>query len=228
MKMPTAMVWLAVLLPLLQAAASESTETARDAVYLEAASTQTEADEYTAYQLLAPETGSFRISYEVSATTPGAKAFYNPIRKGSVASDESVYDASSGAPLHFQIVPGSEARKDPLMSDADAQTDYIKVSLARPVPLHGAARLLILKTYRDEKSYYREGAAIVFSRPLGIRRNKVVLPAGYEVVALNIPSQILAQAEVTSWSSIAVSGAHAMPWCCLRVGTAPPAPPRQR
>jgi hypothetical protein len=197
--------WFAVLLPLLPGAASASTEAASDAVYLEEASTQTEADEYTAYELLAPQTASFRISYEVSATTPGAKAFYNPIRKGSVASDESVYDASSGAPLHFQIVPGSEARKDPLMSDADAQTDYIKVSLARPVPLHGAARLLILKTYRDEQSYYREGAAIVFRRPLGIRRNKVVLPAGYEVVGLNVPSQILAQAD----GRVALSFMHA-------------------
>jgi len=137
MKTPIPAAWLAVLLPLLLAAANESTEAAKDGIYFEQASTQSEADEYTAYQLLAPETASFRISYEVSATTPGAKAYYNPIRKGSVASDESVYDASSGAPLHFQIVPGSEARKDPLMSDADAQTDYIKVSLARPVPLHG-------------------------------------------------------------------------------------------
>ncbi|HTL20511.1 MAG TPA: hypothetical protein VL220_07330, partial [Steroidobacteraceae bacterium] len=116
MKTPIPVAWLAVLLPSLLGAANESTEAARDGVYFEEASTQTEADEYTAYELLAPETASFRISYEVSATTPGAKAYYNPIRKGSVASDESVYDVSSGAPLHFQIVPGSEARKDPLMS----------------------------------------------------------------------------------------------------------------
>ena len=50
---------------------------------------QTEADEYTRYELLAPESASFRISYEVTATTAGAKFLYNPIRKGSSASDES-------------------------------------------------------------------------------------------------------------------------------------------
>src|SRR6202043_337223 len=44
---------------------------------------QTETDEYTRYELLAPESASFKISYEVTATTPGAKFFYNPIRKGS-------------------------------------------------------------------------------------------------------------------------------------------------
>ena len=51
---------------------------------------QTETDEYTRYELLAPETASFKIFYEVTATTPGAKVYFNPIRKGSAASDEAV------------------------------------------------------------------------------------------------------------------------------------------
>src|SRR5689334_1930180 len=89
---------------------------------------QTEADEYTRYELLAPETGSFKIHYEVTATTAGAKYYYNPIRKGSTASEESVHDAMLGNPLHFEVVSGTEARKDPLMSDADPNTDYIKVT----------------------------------------------------------------------------------------------------
>src|SRR5215475_10781644 len=91
---------------------------------------QTEADEYTRYELLAPETSSFKIYYEVTATTPGAKFFYNPIRKGSAASDEKVLDAMSGKPLHFEVVSGTDARKDPLMADADADTNFIKVTLA--------------------------------------------------------------------------------------------------
>jgi hypothetical protein len=189
--------------PLLAAAAA-TPQGARDGVYLPAASAQSEADEYTRYELLAPETASFRISYEVTATTAGARFFYNPIRKGSAASEESVFDAMSGAPLHFEVVSGSDARKDPLMPDADAESNYIKVTLARPVPEHGGGRLLILKTYRDEKSYYRDGEAIVFSRPLGIRRNKVVLPPGYEVVGLSIPSQILTQPD----GRIAISFLH--------------------
>jgi hypothetical protein len=36
---------------------------------------QTEQDEYTQYELLAPATASFKITYEVTATTPGAKFF---------------------------------------------------------------------------------------------------------------------------------------------------------
>src|SRR6202789_3032976 len=74
-------------------------QTQKDGVVLPAATgAQTETDEYTRYELLAPETASFKIYYEVTATTAGAKFFYNPIRKGSVASDERVYDARSEKP----------------------------------------------------------------------------------------------------------------------------------
>ena len=126
----------------------------KDAAYDPAAATrQTESDEYTRYELLAPETASFKIYYEVTATTAGAKFFYNPIRKGSAASDESVYDAMSGKPLHFEVVSGAEARKDALMADAEPDTEYIKVTLARPVPENGQGRVLIGKTYKDAKSY---------------------------------------------------------------------------
>src|ERR1700761_7027013 len=124
--------------------------------------TQTEADEYTRYELLAPETSSFRIYYEVTATRAGAKYFYNPIRKGSTASDEKVLDAMSGKPLRFEVVTGEAARKDPLMPDADLDTNYIKVTLARPVPEHGQGRVVIIKTYKDPKSYHRDGSTILF------------------------------------------------------------------
>jgi hypothetical protein len=81
------------------------------------------------------------------------------------------------------------------MADADAGTSYIKVHLARPVPKDGEGRMIILKTYQDEKSYYRDGDAIVFSRSLGIKRNSVVLPAGYELVGCTVASQVLPEAD---------------------------------
>ena len=177
----------------------------RDGLYFPTAVTQTEADEYTRYELLSPESASFRISYEVTATTAGAKFFYNPIRKGSIASDESVYDAHLGTPLSFEVVSGAAARQDPLMPDADAATEYLRITLAAPVPQHGQARLLILKTYKDPKSYYLDGKTLVFERPLGVRRNKIVLPPGYEVVGLTVPAQIRTEQD----GRIAVSFLHA-------------------
>jgi hypothetical protein len=191
-----------------------------------AAPTQTEADEYTRYELLAPETSSFKIYYEVTATTAGAKFFYNPIRKGSTASDEHVYDAMLGKPLHFEVVSGAEARKDPLMADAEAAMDYIKVTLARPVPENGQGRIVILKTYKDEKSYHLDGTALVFDRPLGVKRNKVVLPLGYEVVGLTVPSQILTEKDGRIAASFLHAGSGEAPFVLRASKDAQPGAPK--
>ena len=151
-------------------------------------------DEYTRYELLGPETASFKIIYDVSAVSPGAKFFFNPIRIGSVATDESVIDLMTGAPLKFQEVSGQEAR-DSGLANASLEGRYIRVELARPVPQGGEGRIRIIKTYKDSKSYFRDGNAIVFDRPLGIKRNAVVLPPGYELVSCNIPSQVIEEAD---------------------------------
>lgn len=155
---------------------------------------QTQSDDYTRYELLDPSTASFRIVYEVSATTPDARYFWNPIRKGSIASNESVTDPASGKPLTFVEVSGAEAKANGL-GNADIDTRYIQITLPRPVPREGEIRLLIDKTYKDDKSYFTEEKTgfIVFSRSLGIKRNSVVLPAGYEVVACNYPSQVVSE-----------------------------------
>jgi hypothetical protein len=153
-----------------------------------------DADDYTRYELLAPETAQFRIVYEVTATTPGALFYFNPIRKGSEASDEAVYDPASGKPLRFEVVDGAAARAAG-EARADLDTHYIKVELPRPVPKGGELRLRIDKTYKDAKSYFVEGERIVFSRSLGVRRNAVVLPAGYELVGCNVPVQVLSEAD---------------------------------
>ncbi len=154
-----------------------------------------ETDEYTRYELLAPETASFHILYEVTAIEPGATFFFNPIRKGSVASGERVFDRMAGAPLVWEVVTGEQARRSGL-AEADAGTDYIRIHLPRPVPPDGGqVRLMIDKTYQDPKSYFTEGDAIVFTRSLGIRRNGVLLPAGYELVECNVPSQVLSEAD---------------------------------
>jgi hypothetical protein len=151
---------------------------------------QTQEDDYTRYELLAPDTAQFRIYYEVSGTTAGARFFFNTIRPGSIATDERVIDMMTGQPLEWEVVKGSRARLEGHPA-ADSDTEYIKVHLARPIPAEGEARVLIDKTYKDAKSYYREGDAIVFDRPLGIRRNSIVLPPGYRLVSCNVASQVL-------------------------------------
>lgn len=166
---------------------------------------QTEADAYTRYELLAPGTAKFRIVYEVTATTAGATHYFNPIRKGSIATDERVSDRATGKPLAFDVVDGRVARAGGVRG-ADTTGSYIRVTLAHPVPPDGGeARVLIDKTYEDTASYRVQGADIVFTRPLGIKRNAIVLPAGYELVACNYPSQILREPDgrlaVSFWNA---------------------------
>ena len=83
----------------------------------------------------------------------------------------------SGQPLKWEVVSGAQARKEGHPT-ADLETEWLKVHLARPVPKGGEGRVLIDKTYKDAKSYFRDGDTIVFDRSLGIRRNAVVLPCG--------------------------------------------------
>lgn len=155
---------------------------------------QTQEDDYTRYELLAPDTARFRILYEVTATTAGAPFFFNAIRKGSIATDESVVDMMTGQPLKWEVVSGAQARKEGHPT-ADLETEWLKVYLSRPVPKGGEGRVLIDKTYKDPKSYYRDGDTIVFDRSLGIRRNAVVLPAGYRLISCNVPSQVMSTAD---------------------------------
>ncbi len=172
----------------------------------------TETDEYSLYELLAPESASFHILYEVTAIDPGATVFFNPIRKGSAASGESIRDRATSKPLQFEQVSGAEARRSGY-PEAELDTDYIRIHLPRPVPKDGGGiRLLIEKTYKDPKSYLRKGAdRIVFTRTLGIRRNAIVMPAGYEVTACNVPAQILGQPDGRSRVSLMHTGPEALP-----------------
>ena len=157
------------------------------------------ADTYTRYELLAPESHQFKIYYEVTETTPGAKYHFNAIREGAEASDESVIDLATGKPLKFEVVTGAQAAEasgDKSNTQAERfspTSKYIQVHLAHPVPARGEYRLAIIKTYKDDKSYYTEGDTIVFKRPLGIPRDSVVLPAGYEIVSSSVATQVLSE-----------------------------------
>ncbi len=155
-------------------------------------STQTEADAYTRYDLLDPATRSFRIYYDVSATTGGAQYYFNTLRAGSEHTVHGVTDLMTGQPLEWEILDASEARNSGLPS-ARPDGEYLRVMLARPVPQGGEARIRIDKTYRDTASYRQDGPEIVFSRSLGIKRNSVVLPLGYELIGCNYPSQVVAE-----------------------------------
>jgi len=172
---------------------------------------QTQADDYTRYELQAVGTHSFRIIYDVSATTTGARHYFNGIRAGAEEEVHGVYDLMTGRALEWRVVDGAEARIAG-MANASPSSRYIQVTLARPVPEGGQARIRIEKTYRDTASYMEAGAGIVFDRSLGIDRNAVVLPAGYEVVGVNYPSQVAQESDGRIRVSFMNRGPAAVPF----------------
>jgi hypothetical protein len=146
------------------------------------------ADELTVYELLPPATHSFDIIYDVTATREGSPYFFNPIRQGSVATKESVIDRATGKPLEFETVDGRAAKASGFVSANTADDAlFLRVKLRNPVPKGAETRIRIYKTYTDAPSYYESGAGFVFNRPLGIKRNVVVLPKGYELVGSASP-----------------------------------------
>ena len=152
------------------------------------------SDELTVYELLAPESHSFAITYDMATTVEGSPYLFNPIRRGSVASDERVVDAATGKELKFETVSAADAASHGLRGKPNADS-YIQVTLAHPVPTGGEARVRILKTYNDPASYGPDGAELKFQRGLGIKRNVIVLPKGFELVACGAPGIVTTQSD---------------------------------
>lgn len=147
------------------------------------------ADDFTVYELLAPSTHSFDIIYDVTQTREGAPYFYNPIRQGSVATNERAIDLATGKPLALETVDGKTAKAAGGVGSRTADdAQYLRVKLLRPVPKSAETRIRIYKTYTDPPSYYEKDDGFVFDRPLGIKRNVVVLPKGYELVGSASPA----------------------------------------
>ncbi len=172
---------------------------------------QTQADGYTRYELLEPSTQSFRIIYDVTATAAGATHFFNPIRKGSEPTVHSVTDLASGKPLEWRLVTSEDAAAAG-MKNAGEGGQFVEVTLARPVPEGGESRIRIDKTYKDPASYMTEDGAIIFERTLGVRRNAVVLPAGYELLGCNYPSQVVMEDDGRIRVSFLNSGPAGVPY----------------
>jgi hypothetical protein len=144
--------------------------------------------DFTVYELLAPSSHQFDIIYDIATSREGAAYLFNPIRPGSTASKERVIDLATGKPLEFETVTGKVAKESGLVGARTADdAEFIRVRLLKPVPKGGETRVRIFKTYTDAPSYYEKDGMLIFDRPLGIKRNVVVLPKGYELIGSASP-----------------------------------------
>ena len=70
-----------------------------------------------------------------------------------------------------------------------------RVHLPAAVPKGGQTRIRIIKTYTDPVSYTIKDGQLLFERPLGIKRNVVVLPAGLELIFSASPAIVSTQTD---------------------------------
>jgi hypothetical protein len=145
-------------------------------------------DAYTEYTLLEPGSGKFRIRYFVENSRAGSTELVNATRAGSEGTDVEVYDPRTGKPMQFEYV-------------VEANGDHaIHAKFSAPVPEGGIGRVLIYKTYHDERTYqvYNEANSrfniqpgdISWVRSLSGYRLGVILPKGYSVLSMNVAAQL--------------------------------------
>jgi hypothetical protein len=139
-------------------------------------------DAYTQYELLAPGSEAFRITFLPEAG-PGATEITNATRSGSEGGDIEVYDPRTGDPIKFTY-------------ETQANGDHmIRAKLPMTVPAGGIGRVAIYKTYKDPRTYQMNGDAIVWVRSLSGYRLGVVLPKGYAFTSANIAAQLSTTAD---------------------------------
>ena len=122
---------------------------------------QTQMDEYVRYDLQAPTTASYHVTFEVSATTEKMARYTDPIVPGTIVTDASATDMMTGQPL---IVAQN--------------TNQLSVALARPVPHGGQARVRIEKTIRDSRGYSQTDGGVGHNRSSQLRERDVSVVAG--------------------------------------------------
>lgn len=133
---------------------------------------------YTQYEILAPGTEQFAITYLLESATPGATTISNPTRAGSEGTDVSVFDPRTGQPIKFAY------------EEQAGGGHAIVATLPAPIPAGGIGRVLIYKTYKDARTYQMNGDDLVWVRSLSGYRLGVVLPKGYAFTSANVAAQM--------------------------------------
>ena len=155
-------------------------------------------DTYTQYELLAPGSGQFRVTYLVTERRQGATLHLNGTRPGSEETDLSANDLATGREIGAALVSGpsllAEGAGDQIGNGdpSDPESMFSKIELASKVAPGAEARVRINKTYLDPLSYFVEpDGTVVFKRSLGIFRNSVVLPVGYALASSSVNGEIM-------------------------------------
>src|SRR3954470_22737216 len=141
-------------------------------------------DAYTEYAIMEPGSESFSIRFLPEENRVGATELVNATRGGSEGSGVEVFDPRTGKPLKFTY---EQQGNDP-------ENHAIHAQLPIAVPEGGIGRVLILKTYKDPRTYMMHGDDIVWVRSLSGYRLGVLLPKGFSFISSNVAAQLTTSA----------------------------------
>jgi len=148
-----------------------------------------EQDAYTHVELTSPQTHTFKVIHEVAATRAGATTYtWRPRWTRAQGTRITATDLMTGAYLKTLWVTGAN------QTDAGDLED-VAVTLARPVPKDGQARIRIELIATSAYMFQRDGLVATFKFPLRSPRGTIVLPAGYELQSCDLPAQVLTEAD---------------------------------
>jgi len=150
-----------------------------------------EQDREITYWLLAPETGRFKISHDLTVSRPGQRSVHSFVRKGSTVSQAVVVDLDTGQALKTHDVTGKQVNAlgyypEPAADDAVV----VQADLPRALAPGESARVRVVETYTDAERYYVKDGQLVWDRTLGRPWNLVVLPAGWMLESVSVPAVV--------------------------------------
>ena len=151
-----------------------------------------EQDREITYWLLDPATHQFRISHDFTITKVGQKYVHSFVRKGSVVTpDAKIFCLDTGKQLKTTNVSGKEVNAlgyYPTPTDPDSVV--VQGELEKPIGEGESARVRVQESYTDPVGYTVAHGELVWTRTLGRPVNRVTLPAGWMLTAVNTPAII--------------------------------------
>ena len=151
-----------------------------------------EQDREISYWLLDPASHQFRISHDFTVSKVGQASVHSFVRKGSVVTpDAKMFDLDAGRPLKTSTVSGKSVNAlgyYPTPTDPDSVV--VQGDLEKPLGEEESRRIRVEETYTDPVGYTIKNDELVWERTLGRPFNRVTLPAGWMLVAVNTPAII--------------------------------------
>ena len=139
-------------------------------------------DEYTRYELLAPETVELQDHLRPGGGHAGSEGVLQrdpQHHSGERPVGDRPDDGRGAQDQRSDRAARRAARASKKQSSRLATCRWSSRGRCRPA---AKSRIRIHKTYKDAPTYHREGDAVVFNRALTVKRDIVVLPANYEIL----------------------------------------------